>query len=100
MELTSFSDRKVEGTIEVQKAGRLVFSIANEDGWTVYVDGKEMEPETFAEAFLSVPLEEGTHDILLCYTTPGLKAGACISAAAVLLFVLSMLFKGKKKKEK
>ena len=100
MELTSFSDRKVEGTIEVQKAGRLVFSIANEDGWTVYVDGKEMEPETFAEAFLSVPLEEGTHDILLCYTTPGLKAGACISAAAVLLFVLSILLKGKKKKEK
>ena len=37
MELTSFSDRKITGTIDVEKAGNLVFSIAREDGWTVYV---------------------------------------------------------------
>ncbi len=59
MELTSFSDRKITGTIDVEKAGNLVFSIAREDGWTVYVDGKETEPETFAEAFISVPLTDG-----------------------------------------
>ena len=32
MELTSFSDRKITGTIEVQTPGSLVFSIAKEDG--------------------------------------------------------------------
>jgi hypothetical protein len=53
MELTSFSDRKITGTIDVEKAGDLVFSIAREDGWTVYVDGKETEPETFAEGYIS-----------------------------------------------
>ena len=91
MDLTSFSDRKITGTIDVEKAGNLVFSIAREDGWTVYVDGKETEPETFAEAFLSIPLEVGIHEIKLCYTTPGLKLGAMISVGCVILFALSFV---------
>ena len=90
MELTSFSDRRITGTIDVKKAGGLVFSIAKEDGWNVYVDGKEINPEIFAEAFISIPLEEGTHDIELCYTTPGLKMGAGISLGCVLLFLVSL----------
>ena len=90
MELTSFSDRRITGTIDVKKAGDLVFSIAKEDGWNVYVDGKEINPEIFAEAFISIPLEEGTHDIELCYTTPGLKMGAGISLGCVLLFLFSL----------
>ena len=90
MELTSFSDRRITGTIDVKKAGDLVFSIAKEDGWNVYVDGREINPEIFAEAFISIPLEEGTHDIELCYTTPGLKMGAGISLGCVLLFLVSL----------
>ncbi|MFQ8776327.1 MAG: hypothetical protein ACLR78_01015 [Roseburia sp.] len=36
----------------------------------MYVDGKETEPETFAEAFISVPLTDGKHDIeLILYNT-------------------------------
>lgn len=90
MELTSFSDRRITGTIDVKKAGGLVFSIAKEDGWNVYVDGKEINPEIFAEAFISIPLEEGAHDIELCYTTPGLKMGAGISLGCVFLFLVSL----------
>lgn len=90
MELTSFSDRRITGTIDVKKAGDLVFSIAKEDGWKAYVDGREINPEIFAEAFISIPLEEGTHDIELCYTTPGLKMGAGISFGCVLLFLVSL----------
>lgn len=90
MELTSFSDRRITGTIDVKKAGDLVFSIAKEDGWKAYVDGREINPEIFAEAFISIPLEEGTHDIELCYTTPGLKMGAGISLGCVFLFLVSL----------
>ena len=98
MELTSFSDRKITGTIDVEKAGDLVFSIAREDGWTMYVDGKETEPETFAEAFISVPLTEGKHDIELIYTTPGLETGAMISLGCLMLFLLSAFWRGKQEK--
>lgn len=81
------------------KAGDIVFSIAKEDGWTVYVDGKETEPETFAEAFISVPLTEGKHDIELIYTTPGLKTGAMISLGCLILFLLSAFLERKTGKE-
>ena len=98
MNLTFFSDRKVEGNIDVEKAGNLVFSIAKEDGWKVTVDGKETEPSVFAEAFISIPLEEGYHEIGLYYTTPGLKTGLMITIFCVALFLISRTaFAGKRK---
>ena len=98
MELTSISDRRSQVRSMWKKQGNLVFSIAREDGWTVYVDGKETEPETFAEAFISVPLTDGKHDIELIYTTPGLKTGAMISLGCLMLFLLSAFGRGNRKR--
>ena len=92
MELTSVSDRKITGTINVTKPGNLVFSIAREDGWTAFIDGQIAELETFAEAFLSFPLTEGCHTVELVYTTPGLKTGIIISLAGLLLAGISIFF--------
>ena len=61
-------------------------------------DGKETEPETFAEAFISVPLTEGKHDIELIYTTPGLKTGAMISLGCLIIFLLTAFWRGKQEK--
>ncbi len=86
-----YTDTSIKGSIEVTEAGRLILSIPNEAGWTLYVDGKETEILDFKETFISVYLEEGHHDIELSYMTPGLKVGAMISAACIGLFVLTML---------
>lgn len=86
-----YSDTTIKGSIEVTEAGRLILSIPSEEGWTLYVDGKETEILDFKETFISVYLEEGHHDIELKYMTPGLKTGAVISAACVGLFALTML---------
>ncbi len=91
MELTSMTDRSVEGTVDVKEAGRLVLSIPADAGWTLYVDGKETEITPLADALIGVHLTEGAHTIRLHYTTPGLKAGAAISGGAIALFALSML---------
>ena len=91
MELTNMTDRTVEGTIDVKESGRLVFSIPADKGWKVYVDGKETETKPLSDALLAVPLQEGTHEILLRYTTPGLAEGAAISFAALFLFLLSII---------
>ncbi len=87
-EMTSFSDTRIEGSIEVKEAGRLVFSIPCEEGWSIYVDGQREEPDPFKEALLAVALEEGTHEIVLKYETPGLRAGGIISTASVAIAVL------------
>ena len=89
MQLTDMTDRKIEGKIQVQNAGRLILSVPADEGWTLYVDGKETEIEPLADALVGVHLEKGSHTIKLCYTTPGVKAGAGISLGAVVLFMIS-----------
>ena len=90
-----WTDTYIKGSINVEEAGRLILSIPSEDGWTLYVDGKETESETFKESFISVHLEEGRHEIELKYMTPGLKEGAMISAVCVALFAITMLLRRK-----
>lgn len=89
MQLTDMTDRKIEGKIQVQNAGRLILSVPADEGWTLYVDGKETEIEPLADALVGVHLEKGSYTIKLCYTTPGLKVGAGISLGAVILFLIS-----------
>lgn len=89
MQLTDMTERKIEGKIQVQNAGRLILSVPADEGWTLYVDGKETEIEPLADALVGVHLEKGSYTIKLCYTTPGLKVGAGISLGAVILFLIS-----------
>ena len=89
MEMTSFSDTKITGTIDVKKEGRLIFSVADDAGWKLYVDGEETKPEVFGEAFISTYLEKGTHTIELRYRTPGFMVGAGISFVCVMIVILT-----------
>ena len=98
MELTSCSDTKITGTMDVTQPGNLVFSIAKEDGWSVFADGKQIEPEVFAEAFISIPLTEGHHEIELIYRTPGLREGAWLSLICAALAAVSLAVRNKKEK--
>ena len=90
MVLEEYIDTYMKGYIDVTEAGRLIFSIPKEEGWTVYVDGKEMETLDFKETFLSVYLEEGMHAIELKYMTPGLEIGVIISGVCICLFTFTM----------
>ncbi len=63
MQLTDMTDRKIEGKIQVQNAGRLILSVPADEGWTLYVDGKETEIEPLADALVGVHLEKGSYTI-------------------------------------
>ena len=96
----SYTDTTVNGYIDVTEAGRLILSIPNEDGWRLFVDGKETEILDFKETFISVYLEEGHHTIELKYMTPGLVLGAVLSAVCVGLFALTMFLRNLVEKKK
>ncbi|MBR5565638.1 MAG: YfhO family protein [Roseburia sp.] len=93
MKLTRNTITELEGTIDVTEAGYLVLSIANEPGWTLYVDGVETEKEIFGEAFIATYLDEGTHVIQLNYETPGFGTGAVVSGICVLAFFVTITLK-------
>ena len=98
MELLSFDDTSVDGSVELLKPGNLVLSIPAEEGWNILVDGEEVETDTFGDCLISIPLAAGTHEISLRYRTPGLAAGAIISVFCIAIFVGLIL--GKKKLRK
>ena len=71
---------------------RLVFfSVPWEGGWTATVNGEPAVIEKVNVGFMAVKVPAGTSEIRFTYETPGLKLGAAVSAAGVLILVLYLL---------
>lgn len=91
MENECVEGREITGTVDVKEEGRLILSVPADDGWELYVDGEKTDIQPFKESLIGVHLKKGTHKIRLRYTTPGLKTGAALSAAAVAAALLCLL---------
>ncbi len=85
--IKSFEDTEITGSIQVKEAGNLILSIPKEEGWRVFVDGKETECGVFMDSFFKIPLIRGEHEITLRYQTPKLFSGACVSLCCLFLFL-------------
>lgn len=101
MEITSFSETKILGSVYSDTDGELLFSVPYDKGWTVEVDGEAVDTFSWKDAFLAIPLEAGSHEIELSYCPTGFKEGLVLSVtggiAALILLVVSGN-KGRKKK--
>ena len=89
---------KVTGRITLDKAKILVLSIPYSDGWNAYVDGKLVKLYQANSMFMGLPLEAGTHEIVLRYKTPGSKMGLGISEIGTAICL--MLYVARRKKAK
>ncbi|MBQ2251231.1 MAG: YfhO family protein, partial [Lachnospiraceae bacterium] len=90
LKLTSWEDTKLAGTVNAAERGVLFTSIPYETGWTVKIDGEVAETEKIFEAFLSVDIPAGEHEITFEYFPAGLKSGIIITLASIA--ILAMLF--------
>lgn len=97
MEVKGFTDTSVEGHLDVKEPGSLLLTIPAEKGWSVFVNGEKCEPQKLSNAFICIPLKEGSYEISLKYRTPGLAAGALISLCCVGIFAVLMARKKKMK---
>ncbi len=95
LHLTSWKDTSLEGTVDVTTAGTLFLSIPYDAGWTVKVDGEEVETKKLFNAFLSLDLTEGTHEIMMKYMPQGFTAGIGITAASLAVLIVLQVFKKK-----
>ena len=68
-------DGKIRGTIDADQDGTLLFSLPYDTGWKVKVDGKTVETYAVGRSLLGIDLTEGSHEIALDYTAPGLWEG-------------------------
>ncbi|MDE5965645.1 MAG: YfhO family protein [Lachnospiraceae bacterium] len=74
----------MEGYMTAAKDGMLYMSVADDGGFTVYVDGKKTAHKLLADCMICVPVSAGAHEIKLAYTPPGFLPGALISLVTVL----------------
>ncbi len=101
MKLTKWTDTQIQGTVTADKAGLLFLSIPYDKGWTIKVDGKDVEPYKIFDTFLSVHMTAGTHEISMEYMPEGLKTGGIITAGSIIfLLILAGVSAGKGKKRR
>ena len=79
LQLTSFRQTRVEGSIRCDRDGLLYTSVPQNGNWHLYVDGQEVEPTLVGDCMISVPLSQGEHSIVLKYRNRAFALGAAVT---------------------
>lgn len=87
LENVEWGDDFVSGSVALEEAGWMFFSLPYSKGWSAYVDGEKEELIRANIGFMAVAVPEGGHEILLEYKTPWLTAGCVLSAAGGAAFL-------------
>lgn len=87
-EVSGWTDTSVTGTVDSAEGGRLLLSIPYDTGWTATVDGAEQKPARIFKAFMGLTLTPGKHTVELHYFPKGLKPGAMLSVAGLILLAV------------
>lgn len=83
LNVESYSDTTIKGTVKAKENCYLYSSIPYDDGWSVYVDGKKAETFEIGGTLLAVELTPGQHKIEYKYFPVGFLYGIIISAVTV-----------------
>jgi uncharacterized membrane protein YfhO len=70
LHITKFSQNNINGTIKVNNAKLLFFSIPYDKGWKAIIDGKWVKPMLCNIGFIGFLLDPGEHNIKLIYKPP------------------------------
>lgn len=88
MVIREYGNTFIDAYVTVPEERTVLFtSIPYDEGWTVYVDGVEMQTHAVVgEAFLALELEPGYHDLEFEYEAPGGRMGMTVSGVSVGLY--------------
>ena len=87
LELTSFSNTRLEGTIHCNRDGLLYTSIPQDGNWLAIVDGQEVETKLVGDAMLALDLEEGDHTVQFIYKNEAFSLGWKVSLGCLAVFL-------------
>ena len=89
----------------VESVETVITTIPAEDGWQLYIDGQPASYKVYQNAYIAFDAPTGDHTAELVFTAPGLKAGAAVSFAGIVLlaafvFIDKKITKMKEKQDK
>jgi uncharacterized membrane protein YfhO len=95
LENVEWESDSLSGDLSLESPGRLILSIPYEDGWSVTINGEEVQGESFGGCLMAFDLEAGDYRIEMYYVPKGLYAGVLISIVSILLFAVLQFFSQK-----
>ena len=96
LQVTDYGDTHLKGTIDAGDGGLMATSIAFDEGWKIYVDGKKQKKENLiAGAMFSIPLSEGTHEIEMKFMPQGFIAGLILTILGILVLAAVTIWGGR-----
>ena len=90
LEVSSFKNTKIKGSLNASEAGLVMTSIPQDGGWTVYVDGKKTSNFKVLGTLIGFNVGAGNHDIEFKYHVPLFKAGFLLTLLALAALVLCL----------
>ncbi len=91
LEMKSFTDAKIEGTINSPSDRILFFSFPYDKGWKAYVDDNEVDISAVNMGLVGLPISSGDHKVELKYSVPYINLGILTSVIATLIYILGIL---------
>ncbi len=86
LELTDFSNTRLEGTIDCNRDGVLYTSIPQNGNWYAMVDGQKVETVLIGDAMMGIPMTQGSHTVTLYYDNAAFNYGAVVSLVSLVAF--------------
>ncbi len=87
LELTTFKNTLVEGTIHCDRSGILYTSIPYDGNWSAQIDGKPAQIAQIGNAMIGLLLSEGSHTVTFTYHNEAFSLGWKLSLACAVFFV-------------
>jgi uncharacterized membrane protein YfhO len=86
LELTTFRNTLVEGTIDCDRDGLLYTSIPQDGNWKATVDGESVQIIPVGDAMVAVALTKGTHTVRFTYENGAFSLGWKVTLLCMIVF--------------
>ncbi|MBR5336694.1 MAG: YfhO family protein [Lachnospiraceae bacterium] len=93
--INEIKDGYISGTVTADGNKELFLSVAYDQNWEVEVDGVPTEYKPYDDAFISIPLEKGEHEVTLTYKNKYITVGAILSLVFIGIWVVIMWYEKK-----
>lgn len=97
--LETLEDTYVKASVTVNEQSALYIPTPYDEGWTLYIDGKETEMFPLDSGMIIAPISLGEHTVEMKYIPQGFTAGAVISGASLVILIAWAVITVKKQKK-
>ena len=85
--MINFDETHINYNINAKLDGTCTISLPYDEGFTVYLDKKEVEKEKVLDLFLGFKISKGEHEVSIKYAPKGLFLGGLLSIVGILMLL-------------